>query len=130
MVYSDFPACKGEIVATCLGDKMPLVTRCPAGFKANLTLLPPVCEIVCSEEGVFEYPGDETKYYECVLTTAGWRSTSFNCIQGTYFNKSTKSCDFPFITTTETQTTSPPETWAPTKQTTDSTTEKYPFFYW
>jgi hypothetical protein len=106
MDYPDFPACKGEIIATCLGDKMPLVTRCPEGFKANLALLPPVCEIVCSEEGVFEYPGDETKFYDCSLTYSGWVASLVSCLKGETFNKSTKTCGSSFeTTTTEAQTT-------------------------
>lgn len=96
LTYPDFPVSKGEIVATCLGEKMPLVTRCPAGFRANLAMLPPVCNIVCSAAGVYEYPGDVTQYYECVLTPSGWAAKAKACFRGYAYNKLTKRCDIPY----------------------------------
>lgn len=96
MSYPDFPASKGEIVATCRGDKMPLVTRCPAGFRANLTPIPAQCNIACTEKGIFEYPGDVTRFYECILTDSGFTAKAKDCFRGYVYNKVTKNCDITY----------------------------------
>jgi hypothetical protein len=94
MTYANFSVSQGEIVATCLvADQMPLITRCPAGFRANLALLPPVCNIVCTSDGLFEYPGDPSKYYQCVFTKfIGWEAKVKSCFRGQYFNKYARVC--------------------------------------
>lgn len=92
MSYPFFPRNKGEIVATCRGSKKPLMTSCGAGFQADLKTLPVECKIICKGASKFEFPGDKSKYYECIQTLKGWEGKVKSCFRDYYFDKKTKLC--------------------------------------
>lgn len=135
--YPFFPRRNGEIVATCRVNKKPLVTHCKAGFHANLKSLPVDCLLTCTRPSKFEFPGDETKYYDCVFTGRVFEGKIKSCYRNYFFNNVKKQCEWrptqptepstenSTIPTTEDSThpTTEDSTIPITEDSTDSTTE-------
>lgn len=94
MKFRWFPSSSGQYIATCIGEAIAFVTRCPAGLVANLTPLKPKCELVCTRSAIAADPSDVTKYFECLYNSATrtWVSTSQNCFKNYYFDEKQKTC--------------------------------------
>lgn len=94
MTYKFFPKTNGQIVASCRsGNKKPLITRCDAGFLADLKTLPVECNLDCKKSEKFVYAGNETLYHECVFNGKGWEPKVKSCFRNYYFNADKKRCD-------------------------------------
>lgn len=92
--YPTLPKSKGQLIATCLGDEnRNIVTRCEAGFEADMSSLPPSCELKCRGAGLFVYPGDDSFYYQCLYTAQGWQPKKKSCYRGEIFNKTKRQCE-------------------------------------
>lgn len=126
--YAYFPKAKGQYVVNCRsGGKPPYVYRCEAGFEANLNTLPVICEHICKSDSKLAFPGDSTKYYQCIYDGLGWVSRVKTCYRDYYFDNNSKQClinptKAPVTTTTLTSTTTTTTKETPTTTTTDSTT--------
>lgn len=94
MRFSWFPAISGQYVVTCIKDNPSIVTRCPAGFVADLNVILPRCDFVCNATAIAADPSDVTKYYECTYNaiTRSWETTLQDCYRNEYFNKNLKTC--------------------------------------
>lgn len=93
LTYQYFPKSMGQIVASCRTDSTePYVFRCEAGFVANLNTLPIQCDLNCSKADKAAYPGDKTKYYECLYNGSIWVSHINSCFKGYVFDATLKQC--------------------------------------
>lgn len=112
--YAFFPKSMGQLVASCQGDSPAIVTRCEAGFEANLSSLPVECNLVCTGAKKEAHPTDETKYYECVYVGSRWESKVKSCFSTYYFNATKKQCEVKPTTTPAPATVAPASAWAAT----------------
>jgi len=97
--YPFFPRAKGEYVATCRNNKAPIITFCRAGFHADLKTLPVKCLLTCTRPNKSEYPGDETRYYDCVYNGKIYEGKVKSCYRNYYFNPRTQFCEYRAPTT-------------------------------
>lgn len=94
MTYPFFASTGGQYVATCLEEtSKPLVTRCEAGFTANLTQILPVCNVNCRGTGNYVYPNDETKFYQCIWNGRAYAPIVTSCLRNYYYNPTTNVCE-------------------------------------
>jgi hypothetical protein len=124
MNYPYFPQSRGQFIATCRKDatKPPIITRCDAGFIADLNAIPVECKLQCRGATKAPFPGDPQKYYECVYTGRIYEAKEKSCFRNYIFDEKTKQCKVNPNPTPPTTSTTVAPTAAPTGAPTDAPT--------
>lgn len=92
MRYPFFPAIRGPIVASCRGSNPPLVYRCPANLVADLKTIPVECKPNCVGPLKYEYPNDNTKYFDCVFNGAAFVPRVKSCYRNYVYDARRRIC--------------------------------------
>lgn len=93
LAYQYFPKTKGQYIITCQGANQPIVSRCDAGFEADIKGFPIICTYICKGSEKAPYADDPKKYYQCTYNGSKYMPVLTDCLIPREFNPKTKVCE-------------------------------------